>query len=88
MSTDTHAESVDIPLSTRYVYAMSTPRQYAALSVSVAEAADITSFSAFDIWNAVSTGQLPAIRLGDRAAIRVTDLERWLDSLPAVNDPS
>lgn len=67
---------------------MSTTQNATALSVSVADAARMTSFSQFIIRNAISSGDLPAVRNGRRIAIRVGDLERWVDTLPAVTDAS
>jgi excisionase family DNA binding protein len=60
----------------------------ALISVSVADAAGMTSFSEYVIRNAIDRGELPAVRHGRRIAIRVGDLERWIDTLPAVTDAS
>lgn len=65
---------------------MSTPQHPTALSISVREAAALTSFSEYEIRNAVNSGQLPAIRLGRRIAILTTDLKAWLESLKKVGD--
>jgi hypothetical protein len=46
----------------------------------------MTSFSEFIIREVINSGELPAIRHGRRIAIRVGDLERWLDTRPAVTD--
>jgi excisionase family DNA binding protein len=58
------------------------------ITVSVATAVAMTSFSDFTIRDAINRGELPAVRKGRRIAIRVGDLERWIDTLPAVTDAS
>ena len=65
---------------------MPTPQHSTALSISVREAAATTSFSEYEIRNAINSGQLPAVRLGRRIAILTTDLKAWLEALPKVGD--
>lgn len=65
---------------------MTTPQHPTALSVSVHHAAALTSFSEYEIRNAINNGSLPASRLGRRIAILTSDLEAWLQSLPKVGD--
>ena len=67
---------------------MNTPDHSGALSISVADAAAVTSFSQALIRDAINRGQLPAVKNGRRIAIRVTDLNAWLESLPKVADAS
>ena len=57
-----------------------------ALSVSVRDAALLTSFSEFVIRTAINKGELTAVKQGTRIAIKVSDLQSWLDSLPTVAD--
>lgn len=57
-----------------------------ALSVSVRDAASLTSFSEYEIRNAINKNELPAIRRGRRLAILTTDLELWLKALPKAGD--
>lgn len=56
----------------------STPQPSAALSVSVKDAAALTSFSDYEIRNAINKGELPVIRRGRRIAIPVPELTAWL----------
>ena len=56
------------------------------LSVSVRDAAALTSFSEYEIRKAISAGELPAIRRGVRIAILTSELEAWLQSLPKASD--
>ena len=65
---------------------MSTSQHPATLSVSVADAAAMTSFSPFLIRDAINKGELPAIRRGRRIAILAADLEAWLKGQPKVTD--
>ena len=53
-----------------------------AISVSVHDAAALTSLSEFEIRNAVSKGELVAHRHDKRILIRTPDLTRWVESLP------
>lgn len=62
------------------------PQQPTALTVSVADAAALTSFSQYEIRKAINEGELPAIRRGVRLAIFLTDLHAWLESLPKAVD--
>jgi excisionase family DNA binding protein len=55
-----------------------------ALSLSVKDAATVTSLSQDSIRDAINRGQLPAIRVGRRIAILVSDLTDWLHSQPKV----
>lgn len=58
---------------------MTTPQLSTALSVSVKDAAVLTSFSEYEIRDAINKGELPAIRRGRRLAILVPDLTAWLN---------
>jgi len=64
------------------------PQHPTALTVSVADAAQLTSFSQYEIRKAINAGELPAIKRGVRLAIFVTDLTAWLQSLPKAVDPA
>lgn len=57
-----------------------------ALSVSVRDAAGLTSFSEYEIRTAINNGELIAIKRGRRIAIPVPNLQAWLDSLPKTGD--
>lgn len=57
-----------------------------ALSVSVRDAALLTSFSEYEIRNAINKGELPAIKRGRRLAILLPDLTAWLNALPKAGD--
>ena len=63
-----------------------TPTNSTALSVSVRDAAERTSFSEYEIRKAINEGELVAVKRGRRIAIPVGNLERWLGSLPTTND--
>lgn len=54
------------------------------ISVSVAEAVAMTSFSSYQIYTAISAGELKAVRLGQRLAIKVDELRQWVDTLEPV----
>ena len=56
------------------------------LSVSVRDAAAMTSLSEYEIRNAVNKGELPAVRRGRRIVIFPADLTTWLKSLPKAGD--
>lgn len=56
------------------------------LSVSVRDAAALTSLSEYEIRTAVSKGELPAGRRGRRIFIFPEDLTAWLRSLPKAGD--
>ncbi len=58
------------------------------LSVSVRDAALLTSFSEYEIRKAINAGELEAVRRGVRIAIPVTALTAWIESLPKVADAS
>lgn len=59
---------------------MPTPPLSTALSVSVKDAAALTSFSEYEIRDAINRGELPHLRRGRRYAILVSDLTAWLQS--------
>jgi hypothetical protein len=59
-----------------------------ALSVSVRDAAGLTSFSEYEIRKAINAGELKARRRGVRIAILIEDLQDWLKSLPSVAEAS
>ena len=61
-------------------------QQPSPLSVSVADAAAMTSFSQYEIREAINAGELPAIRRGRRIAILTPDLETWLRGHKRVTD--
>lgn len=65
---------------------MSIPQQPTALSVSVREAAALTSLSEYEIRSAVNAQELPASRRGTRIIILTDDLRTWLHALPKVGD--
>src|SRR5690348_7836027 len=54
----------------------------AGISLSVSDAATLTSFSEYEIRDAISTGELPAVKRGKRLAILVGDLRSWASALP------
>jgi len=60
------------------------PQTSTALSVSVKDAAVLTSFSEYEIRDAINKGELAAIRRGRRIAILVPDLTEWLKGHPKV----
>lgn len=51
------------------------------LSVSVRDAAVLTSFSEYEIRNAINAGELAAVRYGKRIAVKVDELRQWVDTL-------
>lgn len=55
-------------------------------SVSVRDAARLTSLPELDIREAINSGRLEAVKSGKRLAIRVGALETWLESLPKATD--
>ena len=57
-----------------------TPHLSTALSVSVKDAAALTSFSEYEIRSAINKEELPVIKRGRRIAILVPDLTAWLQS--------
>jgi hypothetical protein len=57
---------------------MTTPQLSTALSVSVKDAAVLTSFSEYEIRNAIDKGEMAVIRRGRRIAIPVPELTAWL----------
>jgi excisionase family DNA binding protein len=57
-----------------------------ALSVSVRDAAALTSFSEYEIRKAINEGRLVAVKLGRRLSIPTANLKAWLDSLPKTTD--
>ena len=61
---------------------MATQPNPTALSVSVQDAADMTSLSTFLIRTAINKGDLKAKKVGTRIAIKVDDLAAWLDAQP------
>lgn len=52
------------------------------LAVNIADAAALTSISATKLDEAIRAGTLPVRHYGNRLVIRVTDLEKWVDSFP------
>lgn len=61
---------------------MATQPNPTALSVSVQDAAHMTSLSTYIIRTAINKGELKAKKFGTRIAIKVTDLSAWLDAQP------
>jgi len=59
---------------------MTTPQHPTALSVSVRDAASLTSFSEYEIREALNKGELPRIQRGRRIAIAYDDLRAWVES--------
>ena len=51
------------------------------LSISVRDAAALTSLSEFEVRKAINSGALPARKVGRRLVILTEDLRRWLDAL-------
>lgn len=62
------------------------PMNPTTLSVSVREAAAITSLSEYEIRKAVNAGELEAVRRGVRIVIPVSNLDAWIKALPKVVD--
>lgn len=52
------------------------------LAVNIADAAAMTSISTTKLDEAIRAGTLPVRHYGNRLVIRVTDLEKWIDSFP------
>ena len=66
---------------------MPTQQHPSPLSVSVADAAAMTSLSQYIIRDAINRGHLPALRIGPvRIAILTADLEAWLKGHQRVVD--
>lgn len=59
-----------------------------ALSISVRDAAALTSLSEYEVRNAINKGELQARRVGRRLVILVADLNAWLESLPRASAAS
>lgn len=58
------------------------------LSLSVRDAALVTSLSEYEIRELVNAGTLPARRRGRRILIDYAALQEWYRSLPTVVEPS
>jgi excisionase family DNA binding protein len=58
------------------------------LGLTVREAAAATSFSEWEIREAVNRGEIPARRRGRRISIDAQGLRDWFHSLPSVADGS
>jgi excisionase family DNA binding protein len=54
------------------------------LAYSVLEACEATRIGRTNLYEAIRSGQLRAVKHGKRTLILVGDLRRWLESLPAV----
>jgi excisionase family DNA binding protein len=63
-----------------------TPTNSTPLSVSVRDAAAATSFSEYEIRQAINRGELTAVRRGRRLAIPYQALQAWVNGLPTVAD--
>lgn len=59
-----------------------------AITLSVAQASDITSLSEYEIRKAINKAELPAVRRGSRLLIFRTDLEAWLRGHDAAVEPT
>ena len=51
------------------------------LSISVRDAAALTSLSEFEVRKAINSGDLTARKVGRRLVILTEDLRKWLDAL-------
>jgi excisionase family DNA binding protein len=57
-----------------------------SLSVSVKDAADMTSLSQYEIRAAINKGELPAVRRGRRILIFPADIQAWLNGFTAASE--
>jgi len=57
------------------------------IAVSIDEACEISSFGRTRVFGAISEGLLPAKKFGRRTVVLVSDLEKFLASLPNVIEP-
>lgn len=55
-----------------------TPMSQEPLGVSVKEASALTSFSEYEIRNAINGGEMPVVRRGRRIVIPMPELTKWL----------
>lgn len=53
------------------------------LSVSVEQAAELTSLGVRTIWRNIANGEIRARKMGGRTIILFRDLEEFLDNLPS-----
>ncbi|ELF6207506.1 helix-turn-helix domain-containing protein [Pseudomonas putida] len=58
---------------------MTHPEALPSLSVSVEEAARLTSHSRSGIYEAIASGELKAFKLGRRRLILVSELKTWIE---------
>jgi excisionase family DNA binding protein len=56
------------------------------LTVTVAQACEITGLGRTTIYEALRSGRLSARKCGRRTIIRVDDLRSWIDQMPAMID--
>jgi excisionase family DNA binding protein len=55
------------------------------LAYSVAEACEAARIGRTNLYEAVRSGDLRAVKHGKRTLILVVDLRRWIESLPPIN---
>jgi len=59
------------------------PSTSSTLAVSIPDAAKMVGFSRAKIYREINAGRLPVRKAGHRTLIRVSDLQAYIDALPA-----